>query len=206
LDIIFENHEFLALNKPGCLPVHPGTGHQDSLAGRVSSIYQEAAFKPTPVHRLDKDTSGLILFAKSYSWLREIQEMWKSGQVEKVYQVWVNGKWEHGTGPIVDNLYRFSDKVRVSENGKPALSWVTRVLQKKQVSLLQISLKTGRTHQIRVQLAERGFPIIGDKKYGGEKQGFNKMLLHCFKIAWPGHDLRVAPDWPADLKPPEKLV
>lgn len=206
LEIVYENHEFLALNKPGGLPVHPGTGHEDSLAGRVFSIYQEATFKPTPIHRLDKDTSGLILFAKSYSWLREIQNLWKSGQVEKVYQTWVNGKWEQGTGPIMDNLVRFSDKVRVKKSGKPALSWVTHVLQKKQISLLQISLATGRTHQIRVQLAERGFPVIGDKKYGRKKPGFNKMLLHCFKISWPGLDLLVAPDWPADLKPPEKLV
>lgn len=206
LEIVFQNQEFLAINKPGGLPVHPGTGHQDSLVGRVISRFEGAVFQPTPVHRLDKNTTGLILFAKSYSWLRDIQGIWMSTSLEKVYLTWVYGEWTQESGPIKDSLIRCSDKVRVREYGKHALSWVTPVLKKKGMSLLRVVLATGRTHQIRVQLAERGFPVIGDKKYGALEGNSDQMLLHCFRISWPGHNLQADPDWPAELKPPESIT
>lgn len=205
LDIVFENNEFLALNKPGNLPVHPGTGHQDNLVDRVFARYPEAEFKPTPVHRLDKNTTGLILFAKSYSWLRLIQNLWLPGKLEKSYLAWVRGEWKDKAGLIRDNLLRDKDRVRINEKGRPALSWVTPVMRRTGMSLLRIDLATGRKHQIRVQLAERGFPVIGDIKYGLTEKNINRTFLHCFSISWPGHELLAAPDWKGNFKTPEEI-
>ena len=206
IDVVYENQDFLSLNKPGNLPVHPGTGHKDSLVTRVVSSYQDAAFKPTPVHRLDKNTTGLILFAKSYAWLREIQDIWLSGRLEKNYLAWVFGEWKDGSGPIRDKLLRHNDKVRVSQKGKPAVSWVSPVLNRKKMTLLRISLATGRTHQIRVQLAERGFPVVGDMKYGRVSREAKRMFLHCQRISWPGRKLMVFPDWPDEYRIPEDMA
>lgn len=206
LDIIFENKDFLVLNKPGNLPVHPGTGHTDTLAGRVAFHCRGSRFKPVPVHRLDKNTSGLILFAKSYSWLREIHENWRSGQIEKVYLVWVKGKWKDGPGPMTDRLLRCQDRVRVDEDGKQALSRVAPVLTRSGQSLLLVSLATGRNHQIRVQLAQRGFPVIGDGKYGPAGKGADKMFLHSFILTWPGYRFALPPDWPDEFRVPEDII
>lgn len=206
LDIIFENHHFLILNKKENLPVHPGTGHKDSLVGRVVSRCPDAPFQPVPVHRLDKNTTGLILFAKSYSWLREIQDIWHSGKMEKIYLAWVKGEWDGKSGPMTDRLLRRDHKVSVDEKGKPALSWVTPVMKNSGMSLLRIRLSTGRTHQIRVQLAERGFPVIGDMKYGTADRGIKRMLLHSKMLSWPGHRFVIAPDWPDEFAVPEDIM
>ncbi len=206
IDVVHENQDFLSLNKPGNLPVHPGTGHKDSLVTRVVFNYQDATFKPTPVHRLDKNTTGLILFAKSYAWLRKIQDIWLSGRLEKIYLAWVFGEWTDGSGTIRDKLLRHHDKVRVSQKGKPAICRVSPVLSREKMTLLRISLATGRTHQIRVQLAERGFPVVGDTKYGRENREVKRMFLHCLRISWPGRKLMVFPDWPDKYRIPEDMA
>jgi 23S rRNA pseudouridine955/2504/2580 synthase len=206
LDIIFENENFLVLNKPENLPVHPGTNHTDNLTGRVAFHCLGAPFKPVPVHRLDKNTSGVILFAKSYSWLREIQKIWHSGQVEKIYLVWIKGKWDDESGPMTDRLLRCQDRVRVDKDGRQALSWVTPVLKKSGKSLLRVGLATGRNHQIRVQLAHRGFPVIGDSKYGSAGKGNDKMLLHSFILSWPGYRFIIPPDWPDEFSVPQDII
>ena len=205
INIVYENPDFLVLNKPGNLPVHPGTGHADSLTGRVFSSRPDETFKPTPVHRLDKNTTGLILFAKSYSWLRKIQDFRQSGELEKIYMVWVRGTWTRKPGPIRDGLLRHQDRVRVSDKGKPALCLVTPVLKRPGMTLLRIGLETGRTHQIRVQLAERGFPVMGDMKYGPKAPGNQGMFLHSFRISWPGNSFQVVPDWAGAFSVPEDI-
>ena len=195
IDIVYETENFLALNKPRSLPVHPGTDHRDSLVCRVLASCPDNGFTPTPVHRLDKNTTGLILFAKSYTWLIEMQNMWNSRAVRKTYLTWVKGSWQGGSGQLKDRLYRQQDKVRVNHQGKQSSSRVTPISVWQDMSLLQVQLNTGRKHQIRVQLAARGHPVVGDTKYGGEHTGSNMMFLHCFEISWPEHSLTVAPDW-----------
>lgn len=206
LSIVQENHDFLALFKPATLPVHPGTGHEDCLVSRVMSRFPGEAFRPTPVHRLDRDTTGLILFARSYPWLRKMQDMWNSNLVEKIYLAWVHGKWPCPEGPMKDSLVRRRDRVTACTTGKPALSWVVPVLERPGMTLLKIALSTGRTHQIRVQLSRRGFPVAGDLKYGRADRVNSGMLLHCLSISWEDMRLSVAPDWPEGLMPPEDLT
>lgn len=203
--IVYENSDFLALNKPGDLPVHPGTGHKDSLVGRVQAGHKAARFAPTPIHRLDKKTTGLVLFARTYSWLRQMQDIWSTPETEKIYLAWVRGSWKDKTYSLEDHLIRGKDKVRPSVKGKKAMSQVCLIINRVDASLLGIRLVTGRTHQIRVQLAERGFPVIGDDKYGMPDKLRGGMYLHCFRINWPGYQISVNPDWDDQYKIPTAL-
>ncbi len=201
--IVFENSDFLALNKPGNLPVHPGTGHTDSLAGRVQARHKNTEFTPTPIHRLDKNTTGLVLFARTYSWLRQMQNIWSSPETEKIYLAWVRGSWKDKPCFLEDHLMRDNEMVRAGTKGKKALSEVCLIMNRPGASLLGIRLVTGRTHQIRVQLAERGFPVIGDSKYGPPDKLKSCMYLHSFSISWPGFKLSVNPDWEDEYRVPD---
>lgn len=206
IKIVFENNDFLALNKPGSLPVHPGTGHKDSLVGRVLASHKEAEFTPTPIHRLDKKTTGLVLFARTYSWLRQMQNIWPSPKTEKIYLAWVRGSWKNKVCFLEDRLIRSDDKVRTGSTGKKALSEACLIINRGGASLLGIRLLTGRTHQIRVQMAERGFPVIGDSKYGKPDKLKSRMYLHCFSISWPEFRLSVNPEWEDEFRIPDNLT
>jgi len=197
LDLVHESHDLLAINKPAGLPAHPGSGHADSVSQRLKAMYPDAPFTPTLAHRLDKDTTGLILAAKTYERLAELQRLFKEGGVGKRYLAWVQGELAPGA------LMRLTDKLskragdkgeRVATgSGKEARATAVCIKTAPGASLLEVDLETGRTHQIRVQLAARGLPIIGDRKYGhGEPGG---MLLHCWKIILPDLALTQPPEW-----------
>ncbi|MFW6005134.1 MAG: RluA family pseudouridine synthase [Desulfonatronovibrionaceae bacterium] len=193
VDIVHSTRDFLLVNKPGNLPVHSGTGHDHSLTLRVHALYPQASFQPTPVHRLDRGTSGLILFALSYSWLRQMQKIWAHPSVRKIYLALVQGRWPWQELEIKDRLIRDHHGVRTNPQGRPAISRVSLMNQNQDRSLLMVSISTGRTHQIRVHLAEKGYPVIGDLKYGGAQSRI--MHLHSFRLIWPGHDFRLMPSW-----------
>lgn len=208
LAIIAENAGILAVDKPAGLPTHGGTGHTDSVASRLSAMLPEAAFAPTPAHRLDKDTSGVLLAATSYTALTALQQAFQARTVQKHYLAWVSGSFPSG-GPysLEDTVAKSgcpgSEKMRAdAPAGKRAVSHVRLISQTKDASLVEIRLLTGRTHQIRLQLASRGFALIGDVKYGGP--GGSPLLLHAWRIAFPddvlpGHEAQEyvsLPSWP----------
>lgn len=199
LDIVAETPEYLILNKPAGLAAQPGSGHTDSLSSRLAAVYAGAEFTPTPAHRLDKATSGLTLAAKTYRALAAAQEGFRERTIHKDYLAWVEGDWPHPGPTELHDLLGKQDvngleKV-ITGAGKIALCTVRPLLRQAGRTLLRVRLHTGRTHQIRVQLASRGHPIAGDVKYGGQptNQG---MCLHAWRLMLPdGQIFSTAPPW-----------
>lgn len=181
LDVLFEDEHLIAINKPPGLVVHPAPGHSQGtlVHGLLYHCQGELAgvggkLRPGIVHRLDKDTSGALIAAKSDAAHRGLVASFAAGRVAKTYLalVWgnppANGEVDSGIGrhPV--------DRKRMSSQGrhtKPALSaWKVVRHFKAESSLLRVKIKTGRTHQIRVHLSEAGFPVVLDATYGGRRQ------------------------------------
>lgn len=190
---VFENGEMIVIDKPAGLPVHGGTGWSDSVHDRLKACFAGQAFVPIPVHRLDRDTSGLLLCAKTHDFLRAMHASWPT--LTKGYLCWVEGAWEaSGWRTVVSELAKVetgSGEQVVSGQGKRAVSHVHPVFVTAGRSLLLVVLGTGRTHQIRVHLADCGHAIVGDPRYGHG----GGLLLHAAALSWPGHSFFVLPPW-----------
>lgn len=213
ITIIAETEDTLVVEKPAGLPVHPGTKQPDSLVGRLRAMRPDADFPPTPAHRLDKNTSGVLLVAKTHTRLRELNEMFRTGGVTKFYLAWTASAWREQGVILLENTVekrgapgaeRMTALDVADDAGKTArLEALPLIIdgQRTPKSLLLIKLLTGRTHQIRVQLAERGHPILGDGKYGGPPcaQG---MLLHAFYLTLGEERYTSPPPWSAPYAPP----
>ncbi len=198
LTIPFEDEDILAIAKPAGLAVHGGDKITDSVAGRLAALYPDAEFQPTLAHRLDRNTSGLLLAAKNYTALRRLNDQFASGDVGKLYVVWVKGLWTEPDGTLLEDQIEKqgapgSERVRTG-SGKIALAQVTGLIPGQEFSLVAVRLLTGRTHQIRVQLASRRHPVVGDPKYGkGTERG--PMRLHCYAMRVEKETLSLAPTW-----------
>lgn len=217
LDILHEEPGYVAVRKPAGLCAHAGTRHKDSVADRLKALYAGAPFVPVLTHRLDKDTSGILLAAKSYTELRRLNDLFASGGVAKTYLAWVDGAWP-GKGPelMEDRLDRLElaegqvqGRKKVLEaqegEGKSARAEVRPLVRKRQATLLLVRLFTGRTHQIRVQLSLRGHPVISDSVYGRKVRGV-PMLLHALCLRLPERALFAPPPWTGPFGLPQALV
>jgi 23S rRNA pseudouridine955/2504/2580 synthase len=195
LDIVAKLPALLVLNKPAGLPVQPGSGHTDSVTSRLA-YFAHSPFKPTPAHRLDKDSSGLLLVATSYERLRALHEAFALRTLKKTYLAWAEGVWpEDGPCALRDFLEKTGEpgrrKVRIGQ-GREALCEVVCLRREGRRSLLGVNLLTGRTHQIRAQLSFRGHPICGDVKYGAHPRR-GGLLLHAFSLELPDGERFVCP-------------
>jgi len=217
LDILHEEQGYVAVRKPAGLCAHAGTRHKDSVADRLKVLYAGAPFVPVLTHRLDKDTSGILLAAKSYTELRRLNDLFATGGVAKTYLAWVDGAWP-GKGPelMEDRLDRLElaegqvlGRKKVLEaqegEGKSARAEVRPLVRKRQATLLLVRLFTGRTHQIRVQLSLRGHPVISDSVYGRKVRGV-PMLLHALCLRLPERALFAPPPWTGPFGLPQALV
>jgi 23S rRNA pseudouridine955/2504/2580 synthase len=203
--IIYEDDDLLACNKPPNLVVHPGTGHSsgDTLIDLVQAyISTKARGKEFPdpvlVHRIDRDTSGIILIAKNKRVLRFLHTHFRDHQIEKKYFAICHGRPQKSKGTIEVNLAKTVElnsglKMKVDDSGVFSQSDYTIVRTTGKLSLLQVTLKTGKTHQIRVHLAHIGCPIAGDIRYGNQtldqalfaKKGIMRRLyLHATSIGF----------------------
>ena len=173
-EIIKEEKEYLIINKPSNLIMHPGAGsHNGTLANGLLFRYPELKNIPRAgiVHRLDKDTSGIILVAKTEKFRNYFVQLLQERRVEKNYKAIVVGKII-GSFEINEPIGRDANnrtKMSVRSDGKEAYSFVRLEESYQNYSLLDISIKTGRTHQIRVHLSSKKLPIIGDKTYNASK-------------------------------------
>lgn len=200
LDILHEDEELLVVVKPAGLPVHPGSGHRVALTTLLHERVPDAPFRPTPAHRLDRDTTGVLLVAKSYRMLRGIHEAMLSGKARKDYLVWVRGQWALGEEnewvTMRDRLDKIGEpgrqRVEAGRTGKDAVAKTRLLGLTTEASLLEVRLETGRTQQIRAQLAARGYPVVGDPKYGG---GLPPLLLHAWRVSIPYGAFCAPPDW-----------
>ena len=201
LDIIFENEDLLVVNKPAGMVVHPSPGHDrgtlvHAALGHVPDLKGIGGEeRPGIVHRLDKETSGLIVVAKNEQAHRWLQDQFRSRAVEKIYLALVDGKPPTPTGrveaPIGRNTtHRKLMAVVPIEKGREAVSEYRTRESFPQHTLLEIHPLTGRTHQIRVHLAFLGCPVVGDTVYGRHKSTvpIDRHFLHAYrlKITLPG--------------------
>lgn len=201
--LVAQTPDLFVFCKPAGLPTHPGTGHSDSLVSRLHALAPQEGFRPTPAHRLDKDTSGLLVVARTYASLRRLQELFGSGEegrCGKEYLTWVVGEWPTQEATLLrDHLRKTTtahgEKMISGTSGKEATLTVLCLERRNGFSLLHIRLHTGRTHQIRAQLAARGFPVAGDRKYGARK-GPEKLLLHAARLVLPEAIYEASPPWP----------
>ena len=201
LEIIFENKDLAVINKPAGMVVHPAAGHatgtlvQAALAAIPDLQGIGGEERPGIVHRLDKETSGLIVLAKNEEAHRWLQDQFRLRKVKKVYLALVDGKPPTPTGRIEaeiarDPSHRKQMAVVSAGRGRPAVTEYLTLEQYDQHTLIEAHPLTGRTHQIRLHLAFLGCPIVGDTVYGRKKSSIelNRHFLHAAKISiiFPG--------------------
>ncbi len=225
LDIVYEDDDILVINKQAGLVVHPGTNglyENDSLVNAVMFHCGESLSgiggekRPGIVHRLDKDTSGLLIIAKNDYAHNSLMNQFKDRKVKKAYKALVAGKVQHLKGRIESPIGRDSrnrKKMTVTDldKGKIAVSSFAVIGQFNCYTLLRVEIATGRMHQIRVHLASIGHPVVGDQVYGNEKInkrlkkacGLSRQFLHSSEltISHPrsGKEMRFKIKLPDDL-------
>ncbi len=193
VDVIYEDSDIIVVNKPKGLVVHPGSGNPDgTLANSLMNMCKDSLsgiggeIRPGIVHRLDKDTSGILVVAKNDKAHINLSEQIKNHEVEKTYIALVRGIVKENEATIdmpIGRSMKDRKKMSVNQNGKNAITnfkVIDRFLEEN-CTLLEIKIETGRTHQIRVHLAQIGYPIIGDDTYSNGKNiwGVKGQCLHA---------------------------
>lgn len=186
LEILYEDEYFLAVNKPFGTVVHPSSYHPNNTLANGVKYYLNNKKKIRAINRLDKDTSGIVLFAKN-EYIQEL--MIKDKSIEKEYYAIALGKLEKEKGIINAPIARKQGSImerEINEEGQIAITHyeVTKYFSQKDLSLLHLKLETGRTHQIRVHLAYIGHSILGDTLYGLETNLINRQALHAYKMTF----------------------
>ncbi|MGC6248765.1 23S rRNA pseudouridine(955/2504/2580) synthase RluC [Bisgaard Taxon 45] len=213
--ILFEDESLLILNKPSGIAVHGGSGLSFGVIEALRTLRPEARFLEL-VHRLDRDTSGILLVAKKRSALRNLHEQLREKTVQKDYLALVRGQWQSHCkvikAPLLKNELSSGERiVRVSEQGKPSETRFSIEERYNNATLVKASPVTGRTHQIRVHTQYAGHPIALDDKYG-DKQfdqqmsqlGLTRLFLHAFSIRFThpktGETLQINAPLDQDMK------
>jgi 23S rRNA pseudouridine955/2504/2580 synthase len=205
--VLYEDDALIALDKPAGLAVHGGSGIAFGVIERLRHARPDAKFLEL-VHRLDRDTSGVLLVAKKRPALVALHAALREGAVDKRYHVLVRGKWRDAKRRVDLALETYvtgdgERRVRVDRDGKASATVFRRVRTwpraEPPVALLEAELETGRTHQIRVHLTHLGFPLAGDDKYGDfawnralARQGLKRMFLHAHRLSL-AHPLTAVP-------------
>ena len=203
LDVLYEDDAILVVNKPAGMVVHPAAGNWsgtlvNALLGREPDLMEEDELdplRPGIVHRLDKDTSGSLVIAKTPRALRRLSRAFAEREIEKTYLALVHG-WPVPASAVIKTSFgrHPTDRkkmavLRTADDGREAVT-AYRVLEQgwrngRKVALVQVRLHTGRTHQIRVHMSHLGYPLLGERLYGrGHAPDAPRQMLHAWKLAF----------------------
>ena len=185
-EIIFEDKQIIVIDKPaGLLSIATDEEEVETAYRYVGQYLKEKDAKNRVfiVHRLDRDTSGVMLFAKDFKTKEQYQDNWDDWVQKRKYSVLVEGQIHPAKGFINSPLKEFDDTfVRVHKDGKEAITEYELVSDNDEVSLLDVYLHTGRKNQIRVHLSSLGYPVVGDKKYGATTNPIRRLALHSEEL------------------------
>ena len=210
--ILFEDDALLAIDKPAGVAVHGGSGIAFGVIEQLRQARPGQSFLEL-VHRLDRDTSGVLLLAKKRAALVAMHALMRDGHTDKRYLALVRGRWPHLRREVRVSLHKYvtaggERRVRADADGQDAITIFTRKQVWSEATLLEARLKTGRTHQIRVHLAHAEFPIAGDDKYGDfewnkvlARQGLKRMFLHAARLGFTHPGTGAAVQLEAPLPP-----
>ncbi|MBU0653769.1 MAG: RluA family pseudouridine synthase [Gammaproteobacteria bacterium] len=191
--VLREDEQLIFINKPSGLPVHGGSGHKLGLIEAFRQLRPNLPFVEL-AHRIDRDTSGIVILAKSRLALTELHELFRDGKIDKRYLALVAGRWKHGRQHITLELGKEEgtrQKVQVVEEGegKESETIFSPVKNLRGASLIEAQILTGRMHQIRVQLQHLEHPILGDDRYGDfalnrqfKEKGLKRLFLHAASV------------------------
>jgi 23S rRNA pseudouridine1911/1915/1917 synthase len=217
IEILYEDAEVIVINKAAGMVVHPAAGHADgTLVNALLFHCHDLAgvggeLRPGIVHRLDRDTSGVMVVAKTGAALHNLQKQFKAGRVEKEYVALVRGAPPHPEGRIETLIGRSRQdrkKMAVQAAGRTAVSLYKVEASWAGASRVRVRIETGRTHQIRVHMAHIGCPVIGDPQYGGRRSTApvwaQRQMLHAEKLSFlhprTGRRLRFQSGLPEDMQ------
>ena len=194
LDVLYEDDDLIVINKPAGLVVHPGAGHREhTLVNALLHHFPKLSGiggkeRPGIVHRLDKDTSGCLVVAKTDEAHRGLSAQFEARTVEKIYFALVAGKLRKSAGAIEEKIGRHPvhrQRMSVaSKRGRAAKTEYRVVSSSDEMSLVECKLHSGRTHQVRVHLHHLGHPVLGDKVYGAHAKASPRQMLHAWKLGF----------------------
>jgi 23S rRNA pseudouridine955/2504/2580 synthase len=201
--ILYEDAHVLVCDKPSGLPIHPGSGITgDTLVDQARAYLArqglevaEGEFKPSPAHRLDRETSGVVVVAKTRQAMVRLSEIFTVGEAKKTYLALAKGRFQKERGTIdvrlPEHQQTFASKQVRGVNLQEAVTHFSKLAGGNEATLLEVNIETGRTHQIRRHLAAIGHPVVGDSKYGDfvfnrrvrASMGLKRMFLHSSRLA-----------------------
>lgn len=191
LDIVYEDEDILVINKPAFMPVHPSLNNYDNTLANAVAFYYQTKGEPFTfrcINRLDKNTTGLTILAKHYLSSGILSKDMQDRKIKRIYTAIVEGKFDVAEGRIDMPIGRVNDSLITrmidNENGERAITnyKVIHYYEKSDLSVVELNLETGRTHQIRVHMKAIGHPLAGDSLYNPESQIFKRQALHAGKI------------------------
>ena len=216
IDVVYEDSDIIVVNKPKGLVVHPANGNWDgTLVNAVMAICKDSLsgiggeIRPGIVHRLDKDTSGLLIIAKNDQAHLNMSNQIKDRQVKKIYYALVRGVVPENEATInmpIGRSTKDRKKMAVTKDGKEAITHFKVIERFNKYTLLEVKIDTGRTHQIRVHLSQIGYPVVGDEVYSNGKNefGVHGQLLHAksldFKHPITGKSMHLETELPKEFE------